>query len=136
MSEIEIGEYVRTKMGKIGKVCAYEDLIVYDDKEKSATFHSFDSDKGSIADVEVSKHSKNIIDLITREDYVNGKKVIDILTNKINGAKLIITGDLEYKCKTAQEYIETEGISILGNDDIKSIVTKEQYKNIEYKVGK
>lgn len=64
MSEIEIGEYVRTKKELIAKVCAYQDLTTYDDKEISVTFHSFDTDKGTIADIEVSNHNKNIKDLI------------------------------------------------------------------------
>lgn len=62
--EIQIGEYVRTKKGVIAKVCAYQDLTTYDDKNISATFHSFDTEKGSIADVEIEKHSFNITDLI------------------------------------------------------------------------
>ncbi len=134
MSEIEIGEYVRTNKDNIGKV------IRIFDGHCTAKYHiEFQGNvkvkRQYLSTKTIVKHSKNIIDLTTRDDYVNGKKVIDILTNKINGTKLIIAGDLDYKCKTAQEYIETEGISILGNDDIKSIVTKEQFKNIEYKVG-
>lgn len=135
---IEIGDYVRTKKGYIAKVISNFPYIqldrTVDFKQDSGNFYSgldlLDDDKLNA----ILKHSKNIIDLIEKGDYVNGKKVIDKLINKINGNKLIVVGDLDYKCKTVLEYAETDRISILGNDDIKSIVTKELMKSIEYRM--
>ena len=72
--EIQIGEYVRSKKGLIAKVCAYQDLTTYDDKNISVTFHSFDTEKCSIADVEIAKHSFNIIDLIEVRRLCEWKK--------------------------------------------------------------
>ena len=57
MEEIQVGEYARTKKGLIAKLCAYQDLTTYDNNNISVTFHSFDTDKGAIADIEVKNHS-------------------------------------------------------------------------------
>ena len=65
---------------------------------------------------------------------MNGKYVITKIKNKINNNELIVTGDLDYKCKTVIEYIETNRVNILGKEDIKSIVTKEIMESVEYRV--
>ncbi len=58
------------------------------------------------------KHSKNIIDLIEVGDYVNGEYVSKICKNYITVGRI------------------TYGIKDLKG--IKSIVTREQYKSLEY----
>ena len=63
----------------------------------------------------IVKHSKNIIDLIEEGDYVNGKYVEKIEQYK-SGKSIIAL------------------IGIIENEDIKSIVTKEQIKQIEYRI--
>lgn len=93
--EIEIGEYVRTKKGKIFK---YGKGRAYLGKDN-----------------EIIKHSKNIIDLIEVGDYVNGKYVKEI--NQYKDGKSIIAL-----------------IGIIDEQDIKSIVTKKQFKSVEYEV--
>ena len=127
MSEIEIGEYIRTKRGKIGKVCAYEDLTVYDDKEKSVTFHSFDTDKGAIADVEVSKHSKNQKELIQEGD------ILEYQINKLSFTKI---GEVKkYKdARSFKDYLGVEGFN-LEQITILKILTKEKFEDESYKVG-
>lgn len=134
MSEIKVGEHVRTKKGLLAKVCAYQDLTTYDDKGISVTFHSFDTDKGTIADVEVAKHDKKIVNLLECEDILK----IDIgfsytlfyvsaITNDeiIDGTKIIRRKDIGNFVITDGPY---KGCKF-------TIVTKEQFKNIEYKVG-
>ena len=64
---------------------------------------------------QIVKHSKNIIDLIEAGDYVNGKYVKKI--NQYKDGKSIIAL-----------------IGIIEGQDIKSIVTHEQFESIEYKV--
>ena len=67
---------------------------------------------------DIIKASHNIIDLIEVDDYVNGSKVQEI----------------------GEGYVEIEEYSGLNNDmpfvvkteDIKSIVTKEQFESIKY----
>ena len=66
--------------------------------------------------------SSNIIDLIEVGDYVNGYKVIDI----VKGFKIIID-KLELDTTTGLYHN-------IGIKDIKSIVTKEQFESMEYKI--
>lgn len=105
--KIEIGEYIKLKRGDIFKI-----------DEDTANYYN--SNKEFITN-EIVKHSKNIIDLIEVGDYVNGFKVS--ATNK----KYIETDTNNCDC--------VEGMSwLIENTDIKSIVTKEQFKEMEYRV--
>ena len=95
---IEVGEYVRTKKGKIfqyGKGRAYLGK-----------------------DNEIVKHSKNIIDLIEVGDYVNGYKVISIDTNAPNDCKECI----ELDRNNTYEY------QWISRNEIETILTKELYQ--------
>ena len=69
----------------------------------------------------IVKHSKNIIDLIEVGDYVNGHLVID---KKNDEGRMEISLESDH---LIYYYIEEK--------DIKSIVTKEQFKQIQYEVG-
>lgn len=62
-------------------------------------------------DNRIVKHSFNIIDLIETGDYVNGYKVLEI-----------------------EDSIYKNSKRILIQDDIKTIVTKEQFEAMEYEV--
>ena len=66
------------------------------------------------------KSSPNIIDLIEVGDFVNHKKIDDIDEDKF-GRKLYSYGN--------------EDCDIYRNKEIKSIVTKEQFASMEYKIG-
>ena len=68
---------------------------------------------------EIVKHSKNKIDLVEVGDYVNGIKVINILPETFGRCKSI---------ELANHYI----IKWIDLRAINSIVTKEQYKSVEY----
>lgn len=91
--------------------------------------------KGDLIDIQYkySKHaienqdvfaSHNIIDLIEEGDYVNGNKVIRIETSSYpedKNVKIIVCcGDDDYY--------------VYYNEDIKSIVTKEQFDSMKYEV--
>lgn len=112
--EIEVGDYVRTENGKIDKVIGFKDDLILFEKDSLCEYKSLNS---------IVKHSKNIIDLIEVGDYVNGYKVSDkestLLCTNVKG-------------------IDRSGyhipISQYG-DGIKSIVTKEMFSSMEYKVG-
>lgn len=118
MENIEVGEYVRTKeYGDIGKLLKITSSKAYLD----SIGYAIDRD-------EIKNHSKNIIDLIEVGDYVNGYKITDF--------------DNDYYDYEIDGYIEGKSI-VLGNEeqmyrippkDIKSIVTKEQFAQMEYKV--
>lgn len=104
MEKIKVGEYIRTKDGYIGK-CQKIDVYYGDILIRTEL-------KRVIYDFEVAKHSFNIIDLIEEGDFVNDKKV------KINYKDAILFED-------GSEIVEQQ---------IKSIVTKEQFKAMEYEV--
>ena len=129
MGEIKVNEYVRTKGGDIRKVSkimpCYENELLLSD-----TYYIEFDGKGNISTYKnkqveefITKHSFCLIDLIEEGDYVNGYKVFQkegtLLTTKgdgINRSGYIIP------------------ISQYG-EDIKSIVTKEQFNQMKYIVG-
>ena len=109
------GEYTQ----KISKITKMENRILdmgYQlDNEKDLVFSChFD---------QIINASHNIIDLIEVGDYVNGK---------------IVTSASDV-CTTDNIYIGREIIvehqDLIIEEDIKSIVTKEQFSQTEYKVG-
>lgn len=125
--KINIGDYVRTKEGIIDQV-----IIEYNGycsspscncKHVSCRRNYYDEDK-------IIKSSPNIIDLIEVGDYVNGDRVKalkgDIESHKINNEEDVIY--TEY----INDYDEWCGYE---EDEIKSIVTREQFESIEYKIG-
>lgn len=124
--KIEVGEYVRTKSGIIAK--ATSNLYEYKDDYKQ----DFDNDilNDWYNDEKIVKHSKNIIDLIEAGDYVDGYIVEEVEDETIR-AKRAKEGLPNLK----RYYKECDGVFYLDVFDINSIVTKEQFSNIEYKVG-
>lgn len=111
--KLEVGMYVKTEYGisKIEKI--KEDQIhktIWCTVDK-AQYHSF-----LVRKQEILKASHNIIDLIEVGDYVNG---LLVQSNDYNFDKPIkIFSYLRF-----------------GKEDIKSIVTKEQFESCMYKVG-
>lgn len=118
--EIEFNDYVRCKNGRIAKIKAIENNFIYFDGEiyRQNGTPMFECET-CFSDF-IVKHSKNIIDLIECGDYVNGHKVV----NEIWGED-----DNEL-------YFEIEGgfnkAKYIGEKDIKSVLTKEQYNSLEY----
>lgn len=119
VEEIKVGEYVRTNDG-IFKVTKIDGLYIYLDKEY------FDNQYQTIRDVtfkeRIVNHSFNIIDLIEIGDIVNGYRIderaeYDVLIHKARG-------------------INRSGFMIpvaQYNEDIKTILTHEQYERNCYK---
>lgn len=123
--DIQVGEYVRTKYG-IAKYIDVEikslGIIVID---RYIAHDHTDDYKNVITPEEILKHSFNIIDLIEKGDYVNELKIIDI-----NG----ICNDKKTKAFTIYKNKGKAIITFLKNEEIRSIVTKEQFKAMEYEV--
>ena len=106
--EIEVGEYVRTVNGTIEKVINPNFYIeIYIECENDIITRNH-----------IVKHSKNIIDLIEVGDYVNGYRVYHV----------------------AGHYVSVESFEkydlCFEEQDIKTIVTHEQFESIKYKVEK
>lgn len=72
---------------------------------------------------DILEASFNIIDLIEKGDYVNGKTIVDIGC-LINGTKK--------GTKAIDYYITPNALCYFENDDIRSVVTKEEFEKIEY----
>ena len=102
---MKVGDYVRTKFGEIGKL---ENIGEYNINIKIGKHIQV------IAKTEDYKSSPNIIDLIEVGDYVNGYLVVGIVDSKIITNSLILT---------------------FSEENIKTVITKEQFSQMEYKVG-
>lgn len=114
---IEVGEYVRTK-DKILKIDSFDKDIRNIDCVCFTTGEIYTQE---LLNKIMVKHSKNIIDLIEEGDYINGMEVLDI-----------------YKSRDLWEPIEIRVNSRYTNyliaDEIKTVLTKEQYEANCYKV--
>ena len=116
--KIEVNEYVRFNNGEIGKVI--------DIKENpSRIVYSEYGEIGLISDI--VKHIKQLIDLIEKDDYVNGSKVLAIMED-------METGELHLEM-TSNYTNEEIGDCTIYDKDIKIILTKESYMANCYKVG-
>lgn len=116
---IKVNEYVRTNSGLIFKV----NEITYDEEYKDYLY------KESFLLVDwkenIVKHSKQLIDLIEVGDYVNGYRVINVINEGICPSGKCIDID---SSKDSSE-------CTLWEEDIKTILTKEQFEANCYKVG-
>ena len=113
--KLKAGMYVRTDKGRIGKVLT-DPYEFKDDYNEDIEFNDGVEDSYYMFD-DIIKASHNIIDLIEEGDYVNGGQVREKTKKYIR-----ISGG-----KSLWEYLEKE-------EDIKSIVTKEQFESMSYKL--
>ena len=124
--KIEVGEYVRTNQGHIGVLKRIE----LDENDKSLKWYVFDKKEFEINMVKeeyinkpyIVKHSKNIIDLIEQGDYVNNMLVTEVGKNEKAINICFYNG------------LYAENLKLFESD-IKSIVTKELFEQVKYKVG-
>lgn len=124
MSEIEVGDYIRTKDGIIAKV-TYSDCMMLDcDRDV------FDLENLAMMEIPteyiseyVKKHSKNIIDLIEVGDIVETEIICSLETNGILHSIIDVSN---------KEHLE----ALKSNEDTKilSILTHEQYEKNCYKL--
>jgi hypothetical protein len=121
MADININEYVRTKRGEICKVLGIRQEQRTGERVYEHLAYYLDNHKGSLTPAFIVKHSPNIIDLIEKGDYVNESKIIDIVQAPI---KAVYTENQEQKLAL---------IPII-NEQIKSVVTKEQFNQVKYEV--
>ena len=116
--KLEVGMYVRTQNNGIAKIKSFHSNI-YDDY--ICISHCFDL----VRKKEITKASHNIIDLIEAGDYVNGYKV------KKTGIEELGHTYLSLDMNEDIHWLESE---IENKEQIKSIVTKEQFESMSYKV--
>ena len=127
MEEIKVGEYIRTKDGIIAKVTYVDCMMIDCDKDV------FDLDNLAMMEIPreyieeyIVEHSFNIIDLIEVGDYVNGYIVLAIMED-LNTGEIHLEMPMDYTNKEL-------GDCTIYSKDIKSIVTKEQFANAEYRL--
>lgn len=121
--KLEVGQFVRTKDGIIDKViidynghCANPNCEY---KHISCAKNYYDEDK-------IVKASYNIIDILEVGDYVNGMEV-----TRISGTRYD-KNDLHCYCEhNGNENWQQVMIPV---KNIKSIVTKEQFEEMSYKI--
>lgn len=122
--KLEVGMYVRTEWG-IAKVIDFEaqDFLIRLDKkimfENQPEYFNYTT-IGNII-----KASHNIIDLIEVGDYVNGLQVVEVREHLHNDKEIVLSnGEFNWSfSKNESDY------------EIKSIVTKECFESMSYKVG-
>lgn len=118
--KLKVGDYVRI-VDNLGKQFIGEIYNINDFREPSMKYAvdcQIFNDYAFVGEERILKSSPNIIDLIQVGDYVNGKEIEQIINNEL--------------------YFETNDMaSIISfkEKDIKSIVTKEQFKSMEYRIG-
>ena len=108
MEEIKFGDYIRTnyKIRRVTNSNFYMQQYV-------------ECGEDLVWKNDIVKHSPNIIDLIEVGDYVNGERVEMIQNKCIYGRYCEDGGGYDF---------------FVGADEIKSIVTKEQFANMEYRL--
>lgn len=125
MEEIKVGEYGRTNLGKIfifawlevnGK--RVENKVILGDGQKITNeFYYFE--KGE----EIVKQSPNILNILEIGDYVNGEQIM-----------CFRNADCDYDIGT--EYNDEFGCYYgYDKEQIKDIVTHEQFEQMKYIVG-
>ena len=111
---MKIGDYCRTEDGKIGKIIQEEYITPCNDKHRY--IYLTDADNEMWYDKEtIIKSSQNIIDLIEVGDYVNGEEIIQVISD----------GNMSRVKSVDETYFQ---------NDIKSIVTREQFESVKYEV--
>ena len=109
--KLEVGMYVRTDLGEIGKITSVSNSL----KDLGINGIAYNSEpylRGN-----ETKTSHNIIEV---GDYVNGSKVTLICEDKVHP---------QNKC------LRIYGRGYVWQKGIKSIVTKECFESMSYKVG-
>ncbi len=129
MSEIKVGEYVRTNEGYLGKLLEinkqyYNYLVV--DTTLNIRNDEYPSTYLYLKNENIKNHGKDIIDLIEKSDYVNGEYVIQV-SKELNCVFIETTYYDELLGEEKHNFIKAE--------NIKSIVRKEQFEKVMYKVG-
>ena len=112
---MKVGDYVRTeisslnlqRIGKIKKIIS-EDFIHTD-------IGTYDKDH-------IIKSSPNIIDLIEENDFINGMRIAQIISNKNGVLKCMVDSDYEF-------------ITTITNSEVESVLTHEQFESMEYRIG-
>lgn len=122
--KLEVNMYVRTDLGEIGKITS----VASDDVIGTGEMTFYNSEpylKGN-----ETKASFNIIDLIEVGDYVNGLRVEESKYGELYTSYTYMGGDIGLQKETYTTFLKD-----YEEDYIYSIVTKEIFSSMEYRLG-
>ena len=124
--ELKENMYVRTKDGYISQYKYYDTTNAYMEKLLCIPLSN-----GNFANIEdIVKASYNIIDILECGDYVNGSKVM-----KTHCKLEYIDDDSDTGVNEVDDGLELENGWIYFEYEVETIVTKEQFEKMAYKVG-
>ena len=121
---MEIGEYIRSKEGKIDKIT----------NNKYYMKEYIGCSQGLQLRENIVKHSKNIIDLIEVGDIVNGYQILEIADSIYESSKRILIYKNEKEKYERWIYIQQYNGKIHTQDDIQLILTHEQFERDCYRL--
>ncbi len=128
MEDLKVGMYViqkdRLKIGQIIGFCECDRCKERGFYEPIITNNIYITNYDKANNFDDYNFSNNIIDLLIPGDYVNSKEITWIISQDICGDEVL---DHQHIFFDYKEEIHKE--------DIKTIVTKEQFASMEYKVG-
>ena len=130
---LQVGMYVRTKDGIIAK--CDEIIKNFDISFDREVFKVFDNDTPDVIEIPwifkneyIKKYSFDIIDLIEVGDYVNGYMVMNIIEADVCGDEKLTDRKIIIEDSSYIAY----GRTLLSNNDINYVVTKEQFDSMKY----
>ena len=123
--KLEEGMYVKTKKG-IGKI----NYFINNNYTQKFTYIDNKGVSNILENDEIIKASYNIIDLIQAGDYVNGLRVEKSKYGELYTSYTYMGGDIGLQQETYTTFLKD-----YEEDDIYSIITREQFESMSYKVG-
>lgn len=130
--ELKEGMYIRTKYNDFCNMVAIRKIDEIDDDGSfwidDYIIDTFGDEQDKLHEEDIEFTSEDIVNVIKPGDYVNGKKVVFI--------------DEDYNVAVDENNITTRDFEgryeflTIKKEDIKSIVTKEQFESMKYEVKK
>ena len=131
---MNVGDYVRTDKGNISKIKWISQQVINSKETKAGTFHLENGEIVHMYYGDTIKSSPQIIDLIEVGDYVNGLPVIRIY----NENEKYDNSNYKFSMKVVEvkndNYETIPFEDIFKNEEIKTILTHEQFESEAYRV--
>lgn len=129
--ELKEGMYVRTKYNDFCNMVAIRKIDEFDDDGSfwidDYIIDTYGDEQNKLLEEDVEFASEDIVNVIKPGDYVNGY-LVTAVSKDVYGETIVFVG---------QRLIEEAGYyRSYYSKDIKTIVTKEQFENMAYKIEK
>ena len=125
MKALEPNMYVRTKKGTIHKIFEIDKMLKYEKEDRLI----INKDDWFLVESDLFKASHNIIDLIEEGDYVNGLRVEKSKYGELYTSYTYMGGDIGLQQETYTTFLKD-----YEEDDVYSILTREQFESMKYEV--